>query len=64
MDIFEEIDKLAESNINDVVDAVLNKYKALFPDWEIATFAICKKGDRDAQLDNLINLLENLKTSR
>ena len=63
MDIFTRIDGLTREEINDVVDAVLAKYKALFPDWEIATFAVCKKEDRNAQLDNIINLLEKLKTS-
>ena len=64
MDILEQIDHLTRENINEVVDAVLDKYKALFPDWEIATFSICKTGDRNGQIDNIINLLENLKTSR
>ena len=64
MDIFQEIDQLTASEINAVVDAVLAKYQALFPDWEITTFSIFKKDDRSAQIDRTIQLLEKLKTSR
>ena len=64
MDILREIDHLTESNIVDVLDAVLSKMRVLFPDWEIATFSICKKEDQNAQIDRLIALLENLKTSQ
>ena len=64
MDIFQEIDRLTASEINAVVDAVLAKYQELFPDWEIATFSIFKKDDREDQIDRLIQLLKELKTSR
>jgi hypothetical protein len=64
MDILEMINSLNETNINEVVEAVLSKYKALFPDWEIATFAVFMKEDRNVQLDNMIQLLEKLKTSQ
>ena len=64
MDIFQEIDRLTASEINAVVDAVLAKYQMLFPDWEIATFSIFKKDDSEDQIDRLIQLLKELKTSR
>ena len=64
MDIFEEIDRLTEFEINAVVDAVLSRYQALFPDWEITPCSRFKKDDRVAQIDRFIQLLENLKTSR
>ena len=64
MDIFDLIDRLTDREIGEVVDAVLRRYNDLFPDWEIATVSINKKEDREEQLNNIIRLLENLKTSR
>ena len=64
MEIFDLIDRLTEREIGEVVDAVLRRYNDLFPDWEIATVSINKKEDREEQLNNIIRLLENLKTSR
>ena len=64
MDIFDLIDCLTDREIGEVVDAVLRRYSDLFPDWEIATVSINKKEDREEQLNNIIRLLENLKTSR
>ena len=64
MDLLNEIDNLTEKNIHEVVDKVLNKYRQLFPDWEIATFAICLKDDRNAQIDTMIRLLKSIKTSQ
>ena len=64
MEIFDLIDRLTDREIGEVVDAVLRRYNDLFPDWEIATVSINKKEDREEQLNNIIRLLENLKTSR
>ena len=64
MDIFDLIDRLTDREIGEVVDAVLRRYSDLFPDWEIATVSINKKEDREEQLNNIIRLLVNLKTSR
>jgi len=63
MEIIKEIDNLTEYTINDVAEAVLCKYKQLFPAWEIAIFSSHKQEDRNAQIDSIIGLLENLKTS-
>ena len=64
MDILDKINNLTEFEICDVVDAVLRRYHDLFPDWEIATISICKNLDRTEQINNIIQLLEKLKTSR
>ena len=64
MDILKEIGDLTEDEIVDAVDAVLRRYAQLFPDWEIGTVSLCKKEDRNMQIDRTIQLLENMKTSR
>ena len=60
--IYEQIEKASGCEINDVVIAVVKRYGELFPDWEIGTYSIEKKGNRDEQIDRLINFLEKLKT--
>ena len=62
-DIFERIDHLTEFEICDVVEAVIDKYRSLFPDWEIVLVSISKKQNRTDQIDSLIKLMEKLKTS-
>lgn len=61
-DIYEQIAKVSGYEINDVVNAVVNRYGELFPDWEIGTYSIEKKGSRNEQIDRMINFLEKLKT--
>ena len=60
--IFDQIKEIPDYEINDVVNAVVNRYGELFPDWEIGTFSIEKKRDRNEQIDRMIDFLEKLKT--
>lgn len=59
--LFEQIETVSKENINDLVDAVIKRYHALFPDWEISTISIRKIDDRNKQLDTMIGMLENMK---
>ena len=61
-DIYEEIAKISVFEINDVLDAVVSRYSELFPDWEIGTYSIEKKGNRNEQIDRMISFMEKLKT--
>ena len=60
--IFDQIKEIPDYEINDVVNAVVNRYGELFPDWVIGTFSIEKKRDRNEQIDRMIDFLEKLKT--
>ena len=42
---------------------VMQRYRDLYPDWEIITASLQKHGDRQAQIDTIISVLESLKTT-
>ena len=50
-----------EYQISDVLDAVLDRYSVLYPDWEVSTLSIPKYLDRNQQIDRAIELLTNMK---
>ena len=61
----ELLDKIASADAEtaeQVLKAVLARYAQLYPGWEIGTFSLEKTGDRNQQIDNMILLLENMKT--
>ena len=47
--------------INDILQAVLARYRELYPDWEIITLSLEKAVDKNEQLDRMIALLETMK---
>jgi len=55
------IKKVNEHEIEEVLQAVLNRYSELFPDWEVSTFSLQKSRDRNEQLDKNITMLEKMK---
>lgn len=59
MDIFDEIKKVDELTIYDVWQSVLDRYKELFPDWEIRTVAIRVDMEREAQYEDVLRLLKS-----
>lgn len=61
MDLLERIKTAKSEEINDLVTAVLARYRELFPDWDISIVSIEKNGDRNEQLDSIITLIEKLK---
>lgn len=61
MDLLERIKTAESEEINDLVTAVLARYRELFPDWDISIVSIEKNGDRNEQLDSIITLIEKLK---
>lgn len=61
MDLLERIKTVKSEEINDLVTAVLARYRELFPDWDISIVSIEKNGDRNEQLDSIITLIEKLK---
>ena len=56
--------KIRESQakeLNDILLAVLARYRELYPDWEVMTLSLEKHVDKNAQLDRIIASLENMK---
>ncbi len=61
-DLMAAIKKVNEYEIEEVLQAVLNRYGELFPDWEVSAISLQKSKDRNEQLDRNIALLQKLKT--
>ena len=61
MNLLEKIKHADSDDMNDILLAVLARYRELFPEWEISTVSIEKKGDRNQQLDSIIELLKKMK---
>ena len=60
-DLMKAIKKVNEHEIEEVLQAVLNRYSELFPDWEVSTFSLQKSRDRNEQLDKNITMLQKMK---
>lgn len=60
-DLVEEISKAKAEDLESILRAVLARYGELFPDWEVTTISVQKTGDRNAQIDQHIQLLTRLK---
>ena len=47
--------------MNDILMAVQQRFQELFPDWELITISVQKAVDKNAQLDQIIKLLQQMK---
>ena len=61
MDLLERIKAAKSEEINDLVVAVLARYRELFPDWDINIISIERKDNKNEQLDAIIAMIEKLK---
>ena len=59
--MIEKIKKAKPEELNDILLAVLERYREVFPDWEIITVSLEKAVDKNEQLERTIKLLENMK---
>ena len=57
------IGQLTADEIGDVNNAVQVLLEELFPDLEVVVFTLEKKQDRNAQIDHMIRVLEQLRES-
>ena len=62
-DLVAEIAHADEVEIEKALKAVLDRYAVLFPDWELSILSLQKSSDPNKQLDRIIELLQNLKTT-
>ena len=62
-ELLTRIAQVKDSEIGEVLTAVLRRYSELFPEWEVSTLSLHKTEDRNAQLDRMIQMLTQLKTN-
>ncbi len=63
-DLLAGIAQANETEISDLLQAVIRRYAQLFPEWELGTISIEKSGDRNAQIDRMILVLQSMKNPR
>lgn len=61
-DLVEEIAAADAAEIEKLLKAVLQRYAVLFPDWEVSTISLQRSSHRNHQLDQIIAMLQQLKT--
>ena len=62
-DVMKAIAQADGVEIEKLLKAVLKRYAVLYPDWEVSTVSIQKTSDRNEQLDRMIAMLQNMKTT-
>ena len=60
-DLYDFIAKADGITAENLLNAVLQRYGELFPDWEVGTISFEKCTDRNEQLDRMIAVLQGLK---
>lgn len=61
MQVLKQIAKVEPERIQAVLEAIMQRYDELFPDWEINFFSIPKSADRNAHIDQAIRMLQSFK---
>ena len=61
--ILDKIDAATPNEIEQILKAALARYWDLYPQWDISTLSLEKAGDKNEQLDRVIDLLRNMKES-
>ena len=61
MDLLTQIAVTDADHISDVVSAAIQRYRELFPDWDIFFFSLPKNSSRTDQINLQISLLQQLK---
>ena len=61
--ILDKIDAATPKEIEQILKAALARYRDLYPEWDISTLSLEKAGDKNEQLDRVIDLLRNMKES-
>ncbi len=61
LDLLQKIAQADAAQIEKILVAVIQRYAALYPDWELNVFPVQKGADENAQIDRAIRFLEQLK---
>ena len=59
--MIQQIKQAKAEELNDILLAVTERYKEVYPDWEMITISLEKTVDKNAQLEQMISVLENMK---
>ena len=57
----QEISQAQDFEIEEMMTALLKRYRELYPDWEVSVISLEKKDNRNRQIDEVIQFLEKLK---
>ena len=63
-DVLKKIRKANNTQIQSLLDAVMDRYRELNPDWEISFFSLLKSKDATYQLDRMIQMLNSIKKEK
>lgn len=61
MDIIKRIRIAKPEEMQDILMAVLERYRELYPDWDINVLSLEKNVDKNEQIDATIALLQSMK---
>ena len=61
MELLDKIKRLEPEEIQDILDALLTRYRELYPDWDVNIVSLEKRKIKNEQLDEMIALLESMK---
>ena len=61
MELLDKIKRLEPEEIQDILDALLVRYRELYPDWDVNIVSLKKRKTKNDQLDEMIALLESMK---
>ena len=63
-DVLKKIRKANNTQIQSLLDAVMDRYRELNSDWEISFFSLLKSNDATYQLDRMIQMLNSIKKEK
>ena len=59
--MIDQIKQAKPEELNDILLAVMERYRDVYPDWELITISLEKAVDKNSQLDQIIAMLEAMK---
>ena len=59
--LLKEIAKADDKQIHTLLDAVIERFRVLYPQWEIGTVSIKKSNNLEDEINRTIALLESVK---
>ena len=59
--MIDQIKQAKPEELNDILLAVMERYRDVYPDWELITISLEKAVDNNSQLDQIIAMLEAMK---
>ena len=61
IDLTDTIAQADNVELDGILKAIVQRYTALFPDWELCVISLEKTSDRNEQLDRMIAMLQKMK---